>query len=164
MRSTFQNAGSPLSLGIFFSIMVVVLSNSLPGAIQNGLLGGGVPAQAAAQASHIPPTGALFAAFLGYNPMESLLSPAVISQLSPTAQANLLGTHFFPSIIASPFMDSLRVVFWFSAFLAVVGAVCSWLRGSTNFVYEESETSAAKPTVTAEVSPALEFNKTEQVS
>jgi EmrB/QacA subfamily drug resistance transporter len=165
MRSTFQNAGSPLSLGIFFSIMVVVLSNSLPGAIQNGLIGGGVPVQAATQASHIPPTGALFAAFLGYNPMESLLSPAVVSQLNPAAQANLLGTHFFPSIIASPFMDSLRVVFWFSAFLSVLGAVCSWLRGSKRFVYEESETTAVNSALSAEKTPAaLEFNKTEQAS
>ena len=140
MRSTFQNAGSPLSLGVFFSIMVIVLSGALPGAIQNGLTSGGVPLAAATQASHIPPTGALFAAFLGYNPMQTLLPPTVLNQLAPAAQQHLLGTDFFPSIIGSPFMDSLRVVFWFSAGLCLLGAICSWLRGP-RFVYDEAEKS-----------------------
>jgi MFS family permease len=150
MRSTFQNAGSPLSMGIFFSIMVIALSSSLPGAIENGLVQSSVPVQAAAQASHLPPTGAIFAAFLGYNPMESLLSPAVLNQLSPQAQANLLGTHFFPSIIGAPFMDSLRIVFWFSAVLSLLAAGLSYMRGK-RYVYDEQE--ASIPTTPTEVIP-----------
>ena len=136
MRATFQNAGSPLSLGVFFSIMVIVLSGSLPGAIQSGLVTNGVPAAAAAAASNLPPTGALFAAFLGYNPMQVLLPSDVLHVLTPAAQAHLLGTSFFPSIISSPFMDSLRMVFYFSAFLCLLGAIFSWLRGKA-FVYDE---------------------------
>ncbi|HEX2913887.1 MAG TPA: MFS transporter [Chloroflexia bacterium] len=144
MRSTFQNAGSPLSMGIFFSIIVIVLSTTLPGAISNGLIQGGVPAQAAAQASHLPPTGAIFAAFLGYNPMESILSPATLQALAPAARDNLLGTHFFPSIIGDPFMESLRAVFWFSAALALVAGILSFMRGKT-FVYEENENKQPTP-------------------
>jgi len=136
MRSTFQNAGSPLSLTIFFSIIVIVLAQQLPEAIQSGLTQQGVAASAASAAAHVPPTGALFAAFLGYNPMQELLPPAALSTLSPTANATILGTHFFPAVIGAPLLQSLRVVFWFSALLALLAAVCSLLRGG-RFVYEE---------------------------
>jgi MFS family permease len=136
MRATFQNAGSPLSLGVFFTIIVVGLSNSLPVAIQNGLVQGGVPMQTAANASHIPPTGALFAAFLGYNPMGRLVPDQVLHQLTPTTQASLLGTNFFPNLISTPFMDALRLVFYFSAALCVLAALCSFLRGK-RYVYDE---------------------------
>ena len=138
MRATFQNAGSPLSLGLFFTIMVLVLSASLPSAIQAGLTNGGVPVAAAAGAAHIPPTGALFAAFLGYNPMQTLLPPAVLSQLAPTARDTLLGNSFFPNLISAPFMDSLRAVFYFSAFLTLLAALASALRGK-RFLFEESD-------------------------
>ncbi|MBF6614780.1 MAG: MFS transporter [Chloroflexi bacterium] len=142
MRSTFQGVGSPLSLTLFFSIIVAVLGSRLPLAIQSGLQQGGVPLAAAVQASHVPPTGALFASFLGYNPMQSLLSPTVIGQLSPAQQSNVLGTHFFPSIIGGPFTDALHMVFWFAAVLALLAALCSFLRGR-RFVYEESQTQVA---------------------
>jgi MFS family permease len=136
MRSTFQNAGSPLSMGVFFTIIVVGLSSTLPLAIQNGLTSGGVPVQAAANASHLPPTGALFAAFLGYNPMESLIPGPVLHLLSPATQSHLLGTDFFPNLISHPFMDALRLVFYFSALLCLIAAGCSFLRGK-RFVYDE---------------------------
>ncbi len=111
MRSTFQNVGSPLSLAVFFSLIVVGLGNKLPAAIDQGLLGAGVPAQVAVKVADLPPTGALFASFLGYNPMGTLLPAQVIKGLSPSAQANVLGTHFFPSVIAGPFIDALHAVF-----------------------------------------------------
>lgn len=149
MRSTFQNAGSPLSLAVFFSIIVVVLGGKLPRAIQTGLEQGGVPTQAAVAASHVPPTGALFAAFLGYNPMQSLVPGTVLKQM-PQAQANnILSTHFFPSIIGVPFIDSLHVVFWVAAGLALLAAVFSYLRGG-RFVYEESEEALPEEEVEAE--------------
>ncbi len=141
MRSTFQNVGNPLSLVVFFSIIVSVLGTHLPGAIEQGLTGAGVPAAAATQAAHIPPTGALFAAFLGYNPMGTLLPPPVVAAL-PTATADtVLGTHFFPTIIGLPFVDALHVVFWVAAFLAFAAAIFSYLRGQ-RFVYEEMIASA----------------------
>jgi MFS family permease len=136
MRATFQNAGSPLSMGVFFTIVVVGLSSTLPLAIRNGLIQGGVPATAATAASHLPPTGALFAAFLGYNPMAQLVPTSVLQTLAPATQTHLLGTDFFPGLISSPFMDALRLVFYFSAALCIIAAVCSYLRGK-RYVYDE---------------------------
>lgn len=136
MRATFQNAGSPLSLGVFFTIIVLGLSSTLPAAIQSGLVQGGVPATAAAGASHLPPTGALFAAFLGYNPMESLIPGPVLHQLAPATQSHLLGNSFFPTLISIPFMDALKLVFYFSAALCILAALCSYLRGQ-RYVYDE---------------------------
>lgn len=140
MRSTFQNVGSPLSMALFFSIIIVVLGSGLPSAIHNGLAGQGVPAQAAANAASLPPTGALFASFLGYNPMATLLPPTVLSALAPQARDTILGTHFFPSVIGGPFISSLHTVFFFAAALTLLAAVCSFLRGE-RFVYEEQEES-----------------------
>ncbi len=138
MRSTFQNAGSPLSMAIFFSIIIVVLGQGLPSAIKTGLLSQGVPAQAAAGAAAIPPTGALFASFLGFNPMQSLLPQQVLGALAPQARDTILGTSFFPSVIGGPFIDALHAVFFFAAGLALLAAVCSYFRGE-RFVYEEQE-------------------------
>jgi hypothetical protein len=115
-----------------------VLSASLPSAIHDGLVSGGVPEQAAARAAHIPPTGALFASFLGYNPMQSLIPPTVLSQLSQSSQDHLLSTGYFPTIIKDPLMQALSTVFLFSALLTLLAALCSWLRGK-RFVYEEAE-------------------------
>lgn len=136
MRSTFQGAGSPLSLAVFFSIIVVGLGSGLPAAVESGLIHNGIPQQAAEHASHLPPTGALFAAFLGYNPMANLLSPAILNQLSAAARNTILGTSFFPDLISSPFIGALHLVFWFSAALGILAAVCSFMRGN-HFVYEE---------------------------
>ncbi|MHB8626296.1 MAG: MFS transporter [Aggregatilineales bacterium] len=142
MRATFQSAGTPLSLGVFFTIMIVGLSNGLPPAIQSGLTSGGVPDQVAAGVAHIPPTAALFAAFLGYNPMQQMIPANVLNAMSPTAQANLISTSFFPTVISAPFMDALRIVFLFSAILSLLAALFSFLRGKA-FLYEKSEQPAA---------------------
>jgi MFS family permease len=154
MRSTFQNAGSPLSLAVFFSAIVVVLGSRLPAAIQGGLQTNGVPAAAASAAGHIPPTGALFAAFLGYNPMETLLPPKVIGALAPAARDTILGTHFFPSLIGLPFVDALHTVFWGAAVLALIAAGCCVLRGR-RFVYDEVTMPAAPAEPVAALPEAL---------
>lgn len=138
MRTTFTNAGNPLSLAIFFSIIVIVLSSSLPAAVQSGLTQHGVSAQVAAEVAHVPPTGALFAAFLGYNPMSTLLPPAALQSLAPAARATILGTQFFPGMVGGPLIVALHVIFWFSAALALLAAVFSYLRGE-RFVYDELE-------------------------
>ena len=44
MRSTFQNTGTALSIGIFFTLMIIGLSHSLPGAMASGLQEHGVEA------------------------------------------------------------------------------------------------------------------------
>ncbi len=137
MRSTFQFAGNPLSLSVYFTVMILALSTSLPTSIRAGLQQNGVPEQAIATITRLPPTGALFAVFLGYNPMQTLLPPQVLQALGPQAQANLLSTTFFPSTISDSFMTALSAVFLFSALLTLLAAIFSAIRGP-RFVYEES--------------------------
>ncbi len=129
MRATFQNAATVLSMGIFFSIVTVGLAAGLPTSLFSGLAGAGVPTPVAHQIASLPPTAALFAAFLGYNPMATLLPPAVLHALPTANQALLLGKEFFPNLISAPFMEGLRIVFYFSVVLCAISAVASLLRG-----------------------------------
>src|SRR5581483_8625636 len=109
-------------VGLFFSIVTLGLVAALPTTLSTGLMTNGVPGQAAAAIAHLPPTAALFGAFLGYNPIGELLSPQVLHAISPAHQAVLLGKTFFPNLIATPFMESLHAVFYISAGLCLIGA------------------------------------------
>ena len=77
MAATFQNSASVLSIGVFFSLIIVGLSSTLPAVLYHGLASHGVPQAAATQVSHLPPVGSLFASFLGYNPLGTLLAPTL---------------------------------------------------------------------------------------
>jgi len=129
MRSTFQNSGSLVSIGVFFSIITIGLASTLPTTLFSGLTKAGVPTATAAQIANLPPTAALFAAFLGYNPMAQLLPPPVLHLLPPASQALLLGRSFFPNLITPPFAVGLHAVFFLSAAMCFVAAVASFLRG-----------------------------------
>jgi MFS family permease len=142
MRATFQNAGLPLSIGIFFSLMILGLSSGVPGAMFRGLTANGVPAATAARLSHLPPVGYLFAAFLGYNPLKSLLGPHVLASLPAADAARLTGPTFFPSLIAGPFKHGLEVALSFSIVMCLIAAGASWLRGG-RYVYEETDAPVA---------------------
>ncbi|CPZ65499.1 Putative major facilitator superfamily [Mycobacteroides abscessus] len=100
VRGTFFNAGSSLSIGIFFSLMIVGLSATMPAAMQSGLTAQGVPASTAAQVSSLPPVGSLFAAFLGYNPVGELLAPSGVLEQPGVNTAELTGSCSSP--ISSP--------------------------------------------------------------
>jgi MFS family permease len=128
-RATFMNAGMVLSMGIFFSLMVAGLSSSLPHTLSSGLTAQGVPAQTASQISHLPPVATLFAAFLGYNPMQQLLGPSTLHALPASNAQTLTGREFFPHLISGPFHDGLMVVFWLAIAMAVIGAAASALPG-----------------------------------
>jgi MFS family permease len=128
MIATFMNSASVLSIGIFFSLMVAGLSSTLPASLSGGLTAQGVPASAAAPISHLPPIGVLFAAFLGYNPMQQLLGH-LLSQLSPAHAAYVIGREFFPHLITGPFHDGIGVAFGFAIATCVVAAVASALTG-----------------------------------
>jgi MFS family permease len=130
-RATFMNAGMVLSLGIFFSLMVAGLSSSLPHTLSTGLTAQGVPAGTATQISHLPPVATLFAAFLGYNPMQQLLGPSTLHALPAANAQTLTGREFFPHLISGPFHDGLMVVFWLAIVMAVIGAVASALPSKT---------------------------------
>jgi len=129
MIATFMNAASVLSIGIFFSLMVAGLSSALPSSMFSGLTTQGVPASVATPISHLPPIGVLFAAFLGYNPMQQLLGH-LLSSLAPVHAAFLVGRQFFPSLITGPFHDGIGVAFGFAIAACVVAAIASALTGS----------------------------------
>ncbi len=128
MRATFQNAGMTLSIGLFFTIMVVGLSSTLGTALMHGLVLRGVPPSSAAKVAGLPPVSILFAAFLGYNPMKALLGPT-LSKLSPAHRAAVTGHSFFSDLISSPFHHGLTIVFTFALVMCLVAAAASWLRG-----------------------------------
>ena len=131
MRATFQNAASLVSIGLFFSIVTAGLAAALPSTFFSGLTQYEVPAPVSHQISTLPPTAALFGAFLGYNPIGVLLPPATLTHLgvSSANQAILLGKQVFPNLISSPFMVGLRAVFLISAAMCVIAAIASALRG-----------------------------------
>jgi MFS family permease len=135
MRATIQNAGTLVSMSLFFSMVIVGLANNLPAALRSGLAAAGIPADAASRAASLPPTGALFAAFLGYNPMRQLLPPAVLAGLPEATRNLVLGKKFFPSLMAPAFMASLRLTFYGAAALSFVAAVASFLRGG-RYIHE----------------------------
>jgi MFS family permease len=130
MRATFQNAATLVSIGVFFTIVVGGLAASLPQALYLGLTRNGVPADSANAIADLPPTSALFGAFLGYNPIGVLLPSAVQQQLSPADLGTLLSTSFFPNLIAGPFLDGLRAVFYVAAAMCAIGAAAMALRGA----------------------------------
>jgi MFS family permease len=130
MRGTFQNSGTSLSIGVFFTLMVLGLAGSLPRTLSGGLTAQGVPTGVADQVAQLPPVGSLFAAFLGYNPIAQLLGPSgTLDQLPPDRAATLTGKEFFPNLIAGPFHSGLVVVFGAAAAMMVIGAFFSLLRG-----------------------------------
>jgi MFS family permease len=130
MRSTFQNSGMSLSIGVFFSLMIAGLANTLPRTLTAGLTSQGVPAATASSIAHLPPVSVIFSAMLGYNPVQNLLGPTgVLSRLPAANAATLTGKQFFPSLISGPFHHGLMIVFTAAALMSVTGAVVSLLRG-----------------------------------
>jgi len=130
MRATFQNSGTALSIGVFFSLMIVGLAHSLPTALTSGLSDQGVPHGVAAHVAALPPVSTLFAAVLGVNPLEHLLAPSdVLTHLPAENVATITGREFFPNLISGPFHQGLMVVFGVSIALAVLAGVASLSRG-----------------------------------
>jgi EmrB/QacA subfamily drug resistance transporter len=149
MAGVALNAGSSLSIGIFFSLMIAGLSVTLPTALTTGLTSHGVPQNVAAQIGATPPVGSLFAAFLGYNPIASLLGPTGLLQSPHVDAATLTGKEFFPQLISGPFHDGLVVVFLAAAIMSLIGAIASFLGGS-KYVHEEAVAPARPAAVEGE--------------
>jgi len=138
MRATFQNSGMVLSIGVFFSLMIVGLAARLPATLGSGLRANGVPAATASKIAHLPPVGTLFAAFLGYNPIQKLLGPKLLSHLSPAQVQHLTGRSFFPHLISDPFLHGLQIAFTVSIVMCLVAAACSAMcRGRRDGEIEE---------------------------
>ncbi len=129
MAATFMNSAMVLSIGIFFSLIIVGLAGTLPGVLYHGLSAHGVPPAYAARIAHLPPVGSLFASFLGYNPIGTLLHP-VLGHMAPAKAAFLTGHRFFPTLVSQPFATGIHEVFYFAAGCCLVAAIASWMRGA----------------------------------
>lgn len=134
MMSTLMNSANTASMAVFFTIVIVGIQGMFPAAVQHSLAGLDA-AQAApltAALGAIPPTGALFSAFLGYNPMDSILGALPASAVGSIPQnvlAILEGNDWFPRTLAEAFMPSLRFSFLIGAALTAIAAVLSAMRG-----------------------------------
>jgi MFS family permease len=147
MRSTFQNSGMSLSIGIFFSLMVIGLADTLPRTLSAGLTSHGVPLAQASTIAHLPPVSTVFAAMLGYNPVQNLLAQhlpggtnqpgGLLHTLPAHNVAVLTGKQFFPSLISGPFHHGLMIVFTAAAVMSLLGALVSWFRGKSVTDQEE---------------------------
>jgi MFS family permease len=129
MAGTFNASAQVLSIGIFFSLMILGLAATLPSSLYHGLIAQGVSPSVATKVSHLPPVGSLFAAFLGYNPMQVLLGHAELAQLPHSTATYLTSRQFFPHLIAPAFSKGLTEAFSFAAGACLLGAVASLLRG-----------------------------------
>jgi len=141
MRSTLQNVGQLVSLVLFFGIVITALEMSLPETLASAMASAGAP-QLEGSLATISPTGALFAAFLGYNPMQTILSqlpPSLLEALNGSTIETLTSLTWFPRAIASSLMSALKVSFYAGAALSVVGAIASALRGKTSVMGEENQ-------------------------
>jgi MFS family permease len=137
MRATFQNSGMVLSIGLFFSFMIAGLAATLPARMETALVAHHVAPDAAARVAALPPVSSLFAAFLGFNPMQTLLGSGLLHALPAADAAALTGKQFFPQLISDPFVHGLRIACVSSIVMCLVAAAASWLRG-TRFVYGEA--------------------------
>ncbi|HEX4204375.1 MAG TPA: MFS transporter [Ktedonobacteraceae bacterium] len=134
MNSTTTNAATVVSMAVFFSIVTLGLAAALPATMSSGLIRAGLQTNIANQIAHLPPIAALFGAFLGYNPMGTLIPHQVLQQLPAASQANLLGKAFFPNLISGPFMVGLHAAFYISAALCLIGGIASLFRRKEDVV------------------------------
>jgi MFS family permease len=144
MNATFQNAASVLSIGLFFSLMIIGLASHLPATLHQGLVAHGVSNADATRIANLPPVASLFAAFLGYNPMQNLLGPK-LHALPAAQQQALTGRSFFPHLISSPFHTALEYAFVFATVACLVAAVASLLRGGKYHWTGSAETADSLP-------------------
>ncbi len=144
MRSTFQNTANTLSITLIFTMVTAGLAVRLPAALYSGLTQAGLPGSAAQGIAELPPTAALFAAFLGYNPLGTLLPSQLLHSLPAAAQAQLLSKTFFPSLIAEPFEQGLRIAFSISVALSILAALASLLRGR-RYIHGQEESQEPSP-------------------
>jgi MFS family permease len=127
IRATAMNAGVVLSIGVFFTLMIIGLAVALPASMQSALVAQGLPQAVAAQVAAEPPVASLFAAFLGYNPMGELIPPDALHALTAAQQATITGPQFFPQLLAGPFMVGIKIAFSISIVLYLLAALSSWL-------------------------------------
>jgi MFS family permease len=147
MLATFSSSAAVLSIGVFFSLMIVGLSSGLPSTLHSGLVAHGVSNADATRVANLPPVATLFASFLGYNPVKNLLGPHVLASLKPADSQTLTGQRFFPHLISGPFHTALVYAFTFAIVACLVAAVASLMRGGKYHYEEKPAPAAARPSV-----------------
>jgi hypothetical protein len=130
MLNTSQNSAQVLSIGVFFTVITLGLAARLPATLQHGLVSQGMPAGQAHSIAHLPPIGTLFAAFLGYNPIQQLIGSPAAAHVTAAHYHYLTGRSFFPTLISGPFGHGLHLAMLMAAGISFIGAICSGLRGS----------------------------------
>jgi MFS family permease len=144
MNQTFQNSAQVLSIGIFFTLLIVGLASTLPAATLTGLQAHGLSAGVASRVAHTPPISILFAAFLGYNPIQHLVGSPALATLSAHARATITGPTFFPHLISAPFRNGLHTAFLFAIVACLIAAAASLLRGG-RYRYADEPSGLAGP-------------------
>lgn len=137
MLATLNNVGMPLSMGIFFSLLIIGMNKSVPAEMYNQLVQHGIPVQVSESLATAPPISYLFAAFLGYNPLGGLISADVLRALPQSQVATITSRNFFPQLISDAFHQGLIQVFIFSITICSIAAFISWLRGG-KYIYSEA--------------------------
>lgn len=155
MVATFQNSAMVLSIGVFFTLIITGLAANLPGAVLSGLTHEGVPAAVAGPISKLPPTATLFSAFLGYNPMQTLLGPS-LGHLPAAKAAYLTGKSFFPNLISSSFSKGLDQAFYFAMVASLIAGIASALRGGKYHHNENSPNIEKETNGSSKVAVAVE--------
>ena len=150
MNTTFQNSAQVLSIGVFFTLMIIGLSDSLPRTLAAGLQSGGVSGPTVDHVAHLPAVSVLFAAFLGYNPIQHLVGSSALSQLPPSVANHLTSSSYFPSLISEPFRSGLHEAFAFAMAACLIAAMASWSRGRR---YVRDEIDAPAPGLTIDPRP-----------
>ncbi|HMK46985.1 MAG TPA: MFS transporter [Methanocella sp.] len=137
MMATMRNTANTLGLVVFFTIVLIGINSSFPDAVTSSLSDIGA-SSLAPLVKNIPPSGALFAAFLGYNPVTAMMAniPSnVQGMISPQTLETLKSSTWFPSMLSRAFMPSLRTSFLIGALLCIIAGVLSALRGK-RYVHE----------------------------
>jgi MFS family permease len=151
MASTAAFASQVLSIGVFFSLIIIGLASQLPATLYGGLIAHGVPAATAHSIAKLPPAASIFATFLGYNPIKHLLGAATLAHLSHAQAALLTGHGFFPHLITRPFSDALTAAFTFAIVTCLLAAAASIMRGGR---YEWSASAADQAPATRRAAEA----------
>lgn len=144
MRATFMNAGMMMSMGVFFSIVVAGLAQRLPQAMITGLTGQGIPTAVATKVAGLPPTASLFAALLGFNPLQRLLPQQVLAHLPAKTVTYITGKTFFPNLIGPSFMHGLALAFLISLLLSLIAAIASFIKTNQTFHYSDPDVEASE--------------------
>lgn len=131
MQYTIMNTAFTISMGIFFTIVIVGISQRFPEEITSSFTSIGA-SQLAPLFNQIPPTGALFSAFLGYNPVGTMLQSLpqqTINMIPQQIITTITGTTWFPKTLANAFMPSLQMAFYIGAVMSAIAAIFSAFRG-----------------------------------